>query len=136
MALKMKPAVSPSLLERMLMGFKFDPELTKNINFDDVVEQQPLPLAALCSMNYNEDEEYTDQLLLATSQAYEESVASELSQQGNPVMVVVKQKNMRNSPRKNPSEVSFATEFTPRFAQTKPTVISYLAKMITTASGA
>ena len=60
MAWKMELAVSSSLLEHMLIGFKFDPELTKDINFDDVVEQQPLPLATLCSMNYDEDEEYTD----------------------------------------------------------------------------
>ena len=87
----MEPAVSSSLLERMLIGFKFDPELAKDINFDDFVEQQPVPLVTLRNINYDEDEEYTtDQLLLAASQAYEESVASEPSQQGNPVMVVVK----------------------------------------------
>ena len=52
----------------MLMGFKFDPKLTKDINFDDVVKQQPLPLATLCSISYDEDEEDTNQLLLAASQ--------------------------------------------------------------------
>ena len=70
----MDPAVSPSLLKQLLTGFKFDPELAKNLDFDDFVEQQPLSLAAVCT-SCSQDEEDTDQLLLAASQAYEETVA-------------------------------------------------------------
>ena len=83
----MEPAVSPTLLKQLLTGFKFDPEVSKNLEFDDFVEQQPLPLAAICT-SYDQEEEDTDQLLLAASQAYEDKVPSEPSQQGNPAVIV------------------------------------------------
>ena len=54
----MEPAVSATLLKQLLTGFKFDPELSKNLEFDDFVEQQPLPV---CASN-NQKGEYTDQL--------------------------------------------------------------------------
>ena len=41
---KMESAVSATLLKQLLTGFKFDPELSKNLEFDDFVEQQPLPI--------------------------------------------------------------------------------------------
>ena len=59
----MEPAVSATLLKQLLTGFKFDPELSKNLEFDDFVEQQPLPV---CASN-NQKGEYTDQLLLTAS---------------------------------------------------------------------
>ena len=103
----MEAAVSPSLLKRLLKDFKFDPEVAKDLKFDDFVEQvslsppadicvsynqdeeatEQLLLAAsqvyeekvpVCAVSYNQDEEVTDQLLLAASQVYEEKVASEL----------------------------------------------------------
>ena len=83
----MEPAVNPTLLKQLLTGFKFDPEVSKNLEFNDFVEQQPLPLAAICT-SYNQEEEDTDQLLLAVSQAYEDKVPSEPSQQGNPAVIV------------------------------------------------
>ena len=59
----MKPAVSATLLKQLLTGFKFDPKLSKNLEFNDFVEQQPLPICT----SYNQKEEYTDQRLLAAS---------------------------------------------------------------------
>ena len=53
---KMEPAVSATLLKQLLTGFKFDPEFSKNLEFDDFVEQQSLPFC----MNHNQKEEDTD----------------------------------------------------------------------------
>ena len=83
----MEPAISPTLLKQLLTGFKFDPEVSKNLEFDDFVEQQPLLLAAICT-SYDQEEEDTDQLLSVVSQAYEDKVPSEPSQQGNPAVIV------------------------------------------------
>ena len=105
----------------MFMGFKFDPKLAKDININDVVEQQPLPQAALCSMNYDEDKEDTEQLLLAASQAYKENVAIEPSQQGEMVTGIIQEKNLRNPPRKYHLKVLFPPEFASQFILTKPT---------------
>lgn len=74
-----EPFVSPSLLKRMLKGFKFDPELAKNVEFEDFVEQQPVtthPTPIACVSYEDEDEYATDMLLLAASQAYEEKEVS------------------------------------------------------------
>ena len=60
---KMEPALSATLLNQLLTGFKFDPELSKNLEFDDFVQQQPLPICT----SYNQKEEYADQLLLVAS---------------------------------------------------------------------
>ena len=46
----MEPAVSATLLKQLLTGFNFDPELSKNLEFDDFVEQQALPIC----MSYNQ----------------------------------------------------------------------------------
>ena len=59
----MEPAVSATLPKQLLTGFKFNPELSKNLEFDDFVEQQPLPICT----SHNQKEEDTDQLLLAAS---------------------------------------------------------------------
>ena len=69
----MEPVVSPALLKRVLTGFKFDPECAKNLDFDDFVEPQPVPMTIAC-VSYDEDEDATDHLLLAASQAYEEEL--------------------------------------------------------------
>ena len=66
-------------------GVKFDPELTKDITFDDVVEQRSLPLTAFCNMSYDEDEKDTDQLLLYSNVSnLQRNVAGEPSQQCKP----------------------------------------------------
>ena len=75
----MEPAISATLLKQLLTGFEFDPEFSKNLEFDDSIEQQQLPICT----TYNQKEEYADQLLLAASQVYDDKVASELSKQGN-----------------------------------------------------
>ena len=69
----MEPVVSPALVKRVLTGFKFDPECVKNLDFDDFVEPQPVPMPIVC-VSYDEDEDATDHLLLAASQAYEEEI--------------------------------------------------------------
>ena len=86
-AQKMEPSFNPTLLKQLLTSFKFDPELLKNLEFNDFVEQQPLPLAAICT-SYDQEEEDSDQPLLAVSQAYENNVASEPCQQGNRAVIV------------------------------------------------
>ena len=60
---KMEPAVTVTLRKQLLTGFKFDPELSKDLEFDDFVEQQPL---RICK-SYNHKEDYNDKLLLAAS---------------------------------------------------------------------
>ena len=68
--------VSPSLLEQSLIGFKFDPSL----DFDDLVEAVHGSVVPPASSMPDEelDEEATDQLLVAASQAYEKISATSL----------------------------------------------------------
>ena len=51
-----EPVISPALLKWALTGFKFDPELTKNLDFDDFVEPQPVLMPIAC-VSYDEDED-------------------------------------------------------------------------------
>ena len=60
----MVPAISPSLLKRLLKDSMFDPELAKNLEFDDFVEQAPLLPPIVICMSHDQDEEATDQLFL------------------------------------------------------------------------
>lgn len=44
--LENESAVSPTLLRQLIMSYEFDLELSKNFNFDVVIEQQPLWLVS------------------------------------------------------------------------------------------